>query len=182
MRAHSIRKKIWKHFRLTNRDKAVTWLTSSLNSAPLPSATFTFDLSSSSTSPSASSGLSESLDSSAPSSPSAPSTGESLSKGSKHPVTQTSLWLALNHTFHLTLSHLQIAYALVWLYLHSRHWKYPVYRYLHSQEEKHRNANTIIEIVVTRKVYNLHLTNFTRCTSRLYTTHKCWSMCMKLMF
>ena len=81
---------------------------------------------------------------------------------------------------HLTLLHLQIAYALVWLYLHSRHWKYPVY--LHSQEEKHRNANTIIEIVVTRKVYILHLTNFTRCTSRLYTTHKCWSMCMKLMF
>ena len=69
----------------------------------------------------------------------------------------------------LTLLHLQIAYALVWLYLHSRHWKYPVY--LHSQEEKHRNANTIIEIVVTRKVYILHLTNFTRCTSRLYTTH-----------
>ena len=82
--------------------------------------------------------------------------------------------------YRLTLSHLQIAYALVWLHLHSRHWKYPVY--LHSQEEKHRNANTIIEIVVTRKVYNLHLTNFTRCTSRLYTTHKCWSMCMKLMF
>ena len=71
----------------------------------------------------------------------------------------------------LTLLHLQIAYALVWLYLHSRHWKYPVY--LHSQEEKHRNANAIIEIVVTRKVYILHLTNFTRCTSRLYTTHKC---------
>ena len=79
--------------------------------------------------------------------------------------------MAIYFTMTLTLLHLQIAYALVWLYLHSRHWKYPVY--LHYQEEKHRNANTIIEIVVTRKVYILHLTNFTRCTSRLYTTHKC---------
>ena len=68
---------------------------------------------------------------------------------------------------HITLLHLQIAYALVWLYLHSRHWKYPVY--LHSQEEKHRNANTIIEIVVTRKVYILQISHDVRQDSTLLT-------------
>ena len=55
----------------------------------------------------------------------------------------------------------------VWLYLHSRHWKYPVY--LHSQEEKHRNANTIIEIVVTRKVYILQISHDVRQDSTLFT-------------
>ena len=68
---------------------------------------------------------------------------------------------------YLTLLHLQIAYALVCLYLHSRHWKYPVY--LHSQEEKHRNANTIIEIVVTQKVYILQISHDVRQDSTLLT-------------
>ena len=69
----------------------------------------------------------------------------------------------------LTLLHLQIAYALVWLYLHSFQGIGNTQVYLHSQEEKHRNANTIIEIVVTRKVYILHISHDVRQDSTLLT-------------